>query len=84
MAETPTVALGAPGIPARWTSSAKSGVGTAFSPAFLLNAIKALATSWAAANPFGLDLEDASDPGTVRSDILEAVRLLATAKARKR
>ena len=32
MAETPTVALGAPGIPARWTSSAKSGVGTAFSP----------------------------------------------------
>jgi len=58
--------------------------GTAFSPAFLLNAIKALATSWAAANPFGLDLEDASDPGTVRSDILEAVRLLATAKARKR
>ncbi|UVK39813.1 glucan 1,4-alpha-glucosidase [Mesorhizobium sp. AR10] len=33
MAATPTVALGAPGIPARWTSSAKSGVGTALSPA---------------------------------------------------
>jgi len=31
MAGTPTVAKGAPGIPARWTSSAKSGVGTAFS-----------------------------------------------------
>lgn len=28
---TPTVAPGAPGIPARWTSSAKSGVGTALS-----------------------------------------------------
>ncbi len=33
MAATPTVAQGAPGIPARWTSSAKSGVGTALSPA---------------------------------------------------
>ncbi len=33
MAEAPTVALGAPGIPARWTSSAKSGVGTAYSAA---------------------------------------------------
>jgi glucoamylase len=33
MAATPTVAPGAPGIPARWTSSAKSGVGTALSPA---------------------------------------------------
>ncbi|AZO10710.1 MULTISPECIES: glucan 1,4-alpha-glucosidase [unclassified Mesorhizobium] len=33
MAVTPTVAQGAPGIPARWTSSAKSGVGTALSPA---------------------------------------------------
>ncbi|RWO96860.1 MAG: glucan 1,4-alpha-glucosidase [Mesorhizobium sp.] len=33
MAVTPTVAPGAPGIPARWTSSAKSGVGTALSPA---------------------------------------------------
>ncbi|WP_192357381.1 glycoside hydrolase family 15 protein, partial [Mesorhizobium mediterraneum] len=33
MAATPTDALGAPGIPARWTSSAKSGVGTALSPA---------------------------------------------------
>jgi glucoamylase len=33
MAATPTVALGAPGIPARWTSSAKSGAGTALSPA---------------------------------------------------
>ena len=32
MAVTPTVAQGAPGIPARWTSSAKSGVGTALSP----------------------------------------------------
>lgn len=31
MAATPTVAQGAPGIPARWTSSAKSGVGTALS-----------------------------------------------------
>ncbi|UCI27040.1 glucan 1,4-alpha-glucosidase [Mesorhizobium sp. B2-8-5] len=31
MAVTPTVARGAPGIPARWTSSAKSGVGTALS-----------------------------------------------------
>ncbi|CCV04524.1 Glucan 1,4-alpha-glucosidase [Mesorhizobium metallidurans STM 2683] len=31
MAVTPTVAPGAPGIPARWTSSAKSGVGTALS-----------------------------------------------------
>jgi glucoamylase len=31
MAVTPTVAQGAPGIPARWTSSAKSGVGTALS-----------------------------------------------------
>ena len=29
MAVTPTVAQGAPGIPARWTSSAKSGAGTA-------------------------------------------------------
>lgn len=33
MAATPTFAPGAPGIPARWTSSAKSGVGTALSPA---------------------------------------------------
>ncbi|WP_254020614.1 glucan 1,4-alpha-glucosidase [Mesorhizobium escarrei] len=33
MAATLTDALGAPGIPARWTSSAKSGVGTALSPA---------------------------------------------------
>ena len=33
MAVTPTVAPGAPGIPARWTSSAKSGVGAALSPA---------------------------------------------------
>ena len=34
MAETPTAASGRPGsIPARWTSSAKNGVGTAFSPA---------------------------------------------------
>ncbi|CAN7275549.1 glucan 1,4-alpha-glucosidase [Mesorhizobium amorphae] len=33
MAATPTVAQGAPGIPARWTSSAKSGVGTALSAA---------------------------------------------------
>lgn len=31
MAVTPIDALGAPGIPARWTSSAKSGVGTALS-----------------------------------------------------
>ncbi|RWM02020.1 glucan 1,4-alpha-glucosidase [Mesorhizobium sp.] len=31
MAATPIVAPGAPGIPARWTSSAKSGVGTALS-----------------------------------------------------
>ena len=31
MAVTPIVAKGAPGIPARWTSSAKSGVGTALS-----------------------------------------------------
>lgn len=31
MAVTPTIAPGAPGIPARWTSSAKSGVGTALS-----------------------------------------------------
>ncbi|TIQ32785.1 MAG: glucan 1,4-alpha-glucosidase [Mesorhizobium sp.] len=31
MAVTPTVAQGAPGIPARWTSSAKAGVGTALS-----------------------------------------------------
>ncbi|RUW54179.1 glucan 1,4-alpha-glucosidase [Mesorhizobium sp. M1A.F.Ca.ET.072.01.1.1] len=31
MAVTPTVAQGAPGIPARWTSSAKSGVGTGLS-----------------------------------------------------
>ncbi|TGV51197.1 glucan 1,4-alpha-glucosidase [bacterium M00.F.Ca.ET.141.01.1.1] len=32
MAVTPTVPTGAPGIPARWTSSAKSGVGSALSP----------------------------------------------------
>lgn len=32
MPVTPTVAPGAPGIPARWTSSAKSGVGTSLSP----------------------------------------------------
>ncbi|RUX06225.1 glucan 1,4-alpha-glucosidase [Mesorhizobium sp. M8A.F.Ca.ET.059.01.1.1] len=32
MAVTPTVPTGAPGIPARWTSSAKSGVGSAPSP----------------------------------------------------
>src|SRR5689334_20743914 len=31
MAVTPIVPPGAPGIPARWTSSAKSGVGTALS-----------------------------------------------------
>ncbi|MBN9548479.1 MAG: glucan 1,4-alpha-glucosidase, partial [Alphaproteobacteria bacterium] len=31
MAVTPTLAQGAPGIEARWTSSAKSGVGTALS-----------------------------------------------------
>ncbi|RUW59674.1 glucan 1,4-alpha-glucosidase [Mesorhizobium sp. M7A.F.Ca.US.008.03.1.1] len=33
MAVTQNVAPGAPGIPARWTSSAKSGVGTSLSPA---------------------------------------------------
>ncbi|MER9297474.1 glucan 1,4-alpha-glucosidase [Mesorhizobium sp. M0621] len=33
MPVTPTIAPGAPGIPARWTSSAKSGVGTSLSPA---------------------------------------------------
>ena len=33
MAATQAVAKGAPGIAARWTSSAKSGVGTALSPA---------------------------------------------------
>ncbi|MBZ9717195.1 glucan 1,4-alpha-glucosidase [Mesorhizobium sp. M7A.F.Ca.CA.001.09.2.1] len=33
MPVTPNVAPGAPGIPARWTSSAKSGVGTSLSPA---------------------------------------------------
>ncbi|TSE08241.1 glucan 1,4-alpha-glucosidase [Mesorhizobium intechi] len=33
MAVTPIVPPGAPGIPARWTSSAKSGVGTSLSPA---------------------------------------------------
>ncbi|WP_027059462.1 glucan 1,4-alpha-glucosidase [Mesorhizobium loti] len=32
MAVTPIVPPGAPGIPARWTSSAKSGVGTSLSP----------------------------------------------------
>lgn len=32
MAATPIVPPGSPGIPARWTSSAKSGVGTALSP----------------------------------------------------
>lgn len=32
MPVTPNVAPGAPGIPARWTSSAKSGVGTSLSP----------------------------------------------------
>ena len=32
-ATPPTLAEGAPGIPARWTSSAKSGVGAALSPA---------------------------------------------------
>ncbi|MBZ9981724.1 MULTISPECIES: glucan 1,4-alpha-glucosidase [unclassified Mesorhizobium] len=32
MAVTPIVPPGAPGIPARWTSSAKSGVGAALSP----------------------------------------------------
>ncbi|TIS32374.1 MAG: glucan 1,4-alpha-glucosidase, partial [Mesorhizobium sp.] len=36
MAVTPTVAQGAPGIPARWTSSAKSGVGTGLSANSLL------------------------------------------------
>ncbi|WP_214474571.1 glucan 1,4-alpha-glucosidase [Mesorhizobium sp. dw_380] len=33
MPVTPIVPPGAPGIPARWTSSAKSGVGTSLSPA---------------------------------------------------
>ncbi|RVC07536.1 hypothetical protein, partial [Mesorhizobium sp. M7A.F.Ca.CA.002.15.2.1] len=33
MPVTQNVAPGAPGIPARWTSSAKSGVGTSLSPA---------------------------------------------------
>lgn len=33
MPVTPDLAPGAPGIPARWTSSAKSGVGTSLSPA---------------------------------------------------
>ncbi|ESY67083.1 MULTISPECIES: glucan 1,4-alpha-glucosidase [Mesorhizobium] len=33
MPVTPKIAQGAPGIPARWTSSAKSGVGTSLSPA---------------------------------------------------
>ncbi|RWC26561.1 MAG: glucan 1,4-alpha-glucosidase [Mesorhizobium sp.] len=33
MSVTQNVAPGAPGIPARWTSSAKSGVGTSLSPA---------------------------------------------------
>jgi len=58
-------------------------VGPAFSPAFLLAAIKALATSWTAANPFGpsLDPEGASDPRTTRNHIVEAVRLLVDAKA---
>ncbi|MBZ9675406.1 glucan 1,4-alpha-glucosidase [Mesorhizobium sp. ES1-1] len=36
MPVTPDVAPGAPGIPARWTSSAKSGVGTSLSPAGLV------------------------------------------------
>ncbi|MER8633487.1 glucan 1,4-alpha-glucosidase [Mesorhizobium opportunistum] len=33
MPVTPKIAQGAPGIPARWASSAKSGVGTSLSPA---------------------------------------------------
>jgi hypothetical protein len=57
-------------------------VGTAFPPGFLLTAIKALATAWTAANPFGpsLDPDAHKRPAALRRNIEEAVRLLAEPK----
>jgi AcrR family transcriptional regulator len=50
-------------------------------PAFLLTAIMTLATAWTAANPFGpsLDPDAAKDPGALRENIAEVVRLISRA-----
>jgi AcrR family transcriptional regulator len=61
----------------------KSGqIGRAFSPAFLLTAIMALATAWTAANPYGpyIDPDGPKKPAALRRSIAEAVRLLTESK----
>jgi hypothetical protein len=56
-------------------------VGTALPPAFLVAAVRSLATVWSAAGPFGpsVDPKAAERPAALRESIIEAVRLLADA-----
>jgi AcrR family transcriptional regulator len=58
-------------------------VGSAFSPAFLLTAIMALATAWTAANPFGSSLEPGAlqHKDALRRAVAKAVGLLSLAAA---
>lgn len=59
----------------------ESRLGQTFSPGFLLTAIRSLATSWTAVNPFG-SLSDGIDVFTaseLRAHVVEAVRLLTSA-----
>jgi AcrR family transcriptional regulator len=52
---------------------------TVLPPSFLLTAIMTLATTWTAANPFGLpvDPDAAKHPAELRENIAEAVKILA-------
>ena len=61
-------------------------VGTAFPPDFLLVAVMSLATAWSVANPFGPSVNPraAERPAALREDLIEAVRLLASARKGKR
>jgi AcrR family transcriptional regulator len=55
----------------------------AFSPAFLVTTVMALATSWSAALPFGLAMHSDSNrmppPAELRGQVVEAVRRLTSA-----
>ncbi len=61
-------------------------VGTAFPPDFLLVAVMSLATAWSVASPFGPSVNPraAERPAALREGLVEAIRLLASARKRKR
>lgn len=58
-------------------------ISAAFSPEFLLIAVLTLSTAWSAASPFGPSLDSSSvkRPTALRRHVVEAVRILTTAKS---